>query len=298
MTICAGFKSMYGVVLCADSQETIGALKLDVPKMVVRPSVGEADDRVRMAFAGAGDGPFIDKLTEKMWAAAEAGPGMSMEEIFSRIEDANIEWHRRLWEPYGAGSRPEAEILIALYAERKVNLYKATGPIINELDDYGFVGVGTELGSFLAERVRSGFDSLEENVAVCVFILENAKKYVDSCGGETQLAVLMRDGSIQTMDNGDVRSFEECINQIDMEIQHLFATSIDLTRQKKDVDRSARTTARTVNELRHELQEKIRNPIKVSSELEKSIEVRYRKIEWPPIPTYDEISQDQSDEQE
>ncbi len=96
VTMCAGFKSTYGVVLCADSQETVGVMKFAAPKLVILPSIGNADDQVRMVFAGAGNGPFIDKLVEKMWEAALRGPGMTSADVFDRVEDANIEWHRRI----------------------------------------------------------------------------------------------------------------------------------------------------------------------------------------------------------
>src|ERR1700722_16781927 len=102
MTICAGFNSEYGVVLCADSQETRGSMKFDAPKLVIKPSVGTPEDTVRMLFAGAGDGPFIDKLVDRMWQAAQCGPNAAINEVITKIEDANIEWHQRIWPLYDA----------------------------------------------------------------------------------------------------------------------------------------------------------------------------------------------------
>ena len=66
-------------------------MKFDAQNLVIRPSVGSRVDKVRMVFAGAGDGPFIDKLIDKMWEASQGGPEMSMSAVFDRVETANIE---------------------------------------------------------------------------------------------------------------------------------------------------------------------------------------------------------------
>jgi hypothetical protein len=73
VTIVAGFKSYEGVVLCADTQETVLHSKRHVPKLRFEPDSlaksvkewrGEKDD-LAAAFCGAGDGPFIDKLIDE-----------------------------------------------------------------------------------------------------------------------------------------------------------------------------------------------------------------------------------------
>ncbi len=74
LTICAGFKFNYGIVLCADSQETVGDMKFDAPKLVIRPTVGDPDDELRMMFAGAGDAAFIDNLVDRIWQTVKKNP--------------------------------------------------------------------------------------------------------------------------------------------------------------------------------------------------------------------------------
>ena len=283
VTICAGFKSTFGVVLCADSQETVGALKIDVPKLIIKPQVGRRTDKLRMAFAGAGHGPFIDKLVEKMWQAAERGPDMSMTEIVSRIEAENLEWHRKLWAVYGQVKRPDAEILIAIYADDSVSLHRLTGPIINEIESYGFVGIGEELGTFMAEQVRADFDSVEDDVMVAIYILHNAKKYVDSCGGDTQIAAVLVDGSIHKMNNADVEAMSEGLSQIGKEIQYLFSIAGNLANKREEINKSARMTAHFVHQIRKETRNKIRHLFRVPRSLRMSANTLYEKIEWPAI---------------
>src|ERR1700736_2006283 len=74
VTIVAGFKCKEGIVLCADKQETIEPLKRHVPKLRIEPKRdfygGDLADELMVAFAGAGNGPFIDKLVSRAWEDA------------------------------------------------------------------------------------------------------------------------------------------------------------------------------------------------------------------------------------
>jgi hypothetical protein len=282
VTVCAGFKSTFGVVLGADSQETIGTMKFGAPKLVIMPSVGAPEDKVRMMFAGAGNGAFIDKLIEKMWEAALRGPEMSMQKVFDRVEDANIEWHRKIWEACVGGNRPEAEILVAIYTDRCVNLYRVEGPIISPVDHYAFVGIGGELGTFLAEHLNSDSSGIEEDIGDAIYILENVKTYVDACGGDTQLAALMLDGSIQQMNSRDSDTLAKAMISMSRNIYYLFSLARDLNTRKVDIDRSARATAREIHRIRAELRKQLRRTIRVSPRLKSAVDVYYRKISWPP----------------
>jgi hypothetical protein len=301
MTICAGFKSEYGVVLCADSQETRGSMKFDAPKLVIRPSVGTPDDTVRMLFAGAGDGPFIDKLVDRMWRAAERGPNTLIDDVIARIEDANIEWHQRIWPLYEADQRPIANILFVLYIPTsEPRLYRAIGPVINEIKDYAFVGYGEELGTFLAENFRPDSIDIEEDVSACLFILENAKKYVNSCGGETQLAALMLDGSIQDMNAWNARQFSEGVSEIAQSLYFLFGIAINLEGDGGNFDFSAKSTLKEIRRVRARLRNQIQGRVKVPLELKRSVERLFVKREWPPlvklVPSDSQTPEDMSEQ--
>src|SRR6266404_5629863 len=63
VTIIAGFKGYDGIVLCADTQETVQGFKRKVPKLRVEPAKVGGD--LAVAFCGAGHGPFIDKVVDR-----------------------------------------------------------------------------------------------------------------------------------------------------------------------------------------------------------------------------------------
>src|SRR5260370_31797210 len=88
VTIVAGFRFNTGIILCADTQETIqNYSKTWTPKLVVKPhpwTGTDSPDDLMVAFAGAGDGPFIDKVTERAWEDVQTAT--SFDEACSEIE--------------------------------------------------------------------------------------------------------------------------------------------------------------------------------------------------------------------
>lgn len=68
MTI-AGFKCQDGIVVCADTQETLGSAKRNVPKLEFTHGPTWSAEQNKMinhdlvlTMCGAGDGPFVDKV--------------------------------------------------------------------------------------------------------------------------------------------------------------------------------------------------------------------------------------------
>lgn len=283
MTICAGFKSMYGVVLSADTQETLGSTKIRIPKLVIKPHVGEPTDKVRMLFAGAGDGIFVDRLIEEMWKAAERCKGTKIGEVFEDVETALVDWHTKIWKVYaGTGDKPDSELIFAIYVLHEIRLYKAFGPTVTEIQDYAFIGCGRELAEFLVDHVRVDTDSIEEDFATSLYIISNVKEHVDDCGGDTQIAALFLDGSIQTMNTYQAGQLTQGIQDIARSIFYLFSVACNSESSRDDVNRTARGTATEINRIRAALKKSVPDRVRVSQELKDSVQTLYQRIEWPP----------------
>src|SRR5690349_9888996 len=69
MTVAAGFRCHDGIVLCADSQESLADYKFHVEKLVTRSSPW-----TDIAIAGSGNGPLIDAAVERLVKRLEGGP--------------------------------------------------------------------------------------------------------------------------------------------------------------------------------------------------------------------------------
>jgi hypothetical protein len=190
MTIVAGFKCSDGIVLCADSQETINSyLKVNVPKLVTRPLEFKAGDKSRAVFAGSGDGPFVDKLINSMWGAAMAA-GADLDEISLAMEEATIAIHERLWQMYSDNNKPEASIIFGIAASQDTKLFRSHGPIVNPVDTYACAGCGDVIAKYICDRLYSPTMDVSQCAILALYVLLHTKRYVEGCGGLSYVVIL------------------------------------------------------------------------------------------------------------
>ena len=114
MTIAVGFYRGDGLVLCADTQETISGFKRNVPKIVFRPHVVPQGTPCAV-FAGAVDGPLVDHIIDKLWdkMAANAGtiwkmPRCDGKRTHSHLQNADSVLSPRIY------AIPEDSVLLTL----------------------------------------------------------------------------------------------------------------------------------------------------------------------------------------
>jgi hypothetical protein len=219
MTIAAGYVCPEGVVLCADTEELRGEYKFRTPKLIVLPESEDAT-RIKVVFAGAGDGYFIDKLVAEMWKAALHSSG-GIDQAVDAMEDAILRIHQKFWPVYPAAERPQADLLFAALVGGEIRLYKATGPIVNEVEGYELTGIGDVLARYIAARTYKDNLSLQEAAVLATYTLEQAKEYVDGCGGESHVVLLFKTGKHRRLDfmkitalNTMLRSYEQSAMQL------------------------------------------------------------------------------------
>jgi 20S proteasome alpha/beta subunit len=198
VTIVAGFKTKGGIVICADTQETIGSLsKRNVPKLRFEPlgprkRLALGTD-LAVAFCGASNnGPFIDKIVDRAWEAAHVES--SLDGACAAIENCIKSTYREFGEIYQQGCCPEAELIYGIKMNGASKLFSALGPVVNEKDTYATGGAGYYMADFLASRMYAEYLSLYQCAILAAYILFQAKEHVDGCGGESQIAVLKNNG--------------------------------------------------------------------------------------------------------
>jgi hypothetical protein len=144
VTIIAGFKSYEGIVLCADSQETIQPAKRNVPKLRYEPRESEhAEDNfsnLAAAFRGAGDGPFIDKLVGEAWNACRGSS--DLDAACEAIEHSIKVQYKEFGQTFQQGLCPEAQLIYGVKMDGQSRLFSAWGPIVNEKPGHESGGIG------------------------------------------------------------------------------------------------------------------------------------------------------------
>lgn len=232
VTIAAGFVARDGIVLCADTQETYGQLlKLNTPKIIVRPD-SFIPGGPRIVFAGAGHGPFIDKLANEAWKKVSTrSPVGQFAEVCDDIESSIKDVYGEFGRIYQSGAMPEAELIYAVAVGSKTGLFKAHGPIVNPVSNYASVGVGLYLADYI--NARLGLDSPELADSrwyeiLAIYLLQQATEYIEGCGGDSHVLTLMASGRINRLDPADVSLIANHISALDRNSSSVLMSSPDL----------------------------------------------------------------------
>ncbi len=214
MTIIAGFKGHDGIVLCADTQETIGISKRKISKLRVEPSINQSE--LGVAFCGAGDnGPFIDKTVDLAWKQAQSAT--SLDTACEEIERSIKKTYREFGRIYQSGACPEAELIYGVKMQGMSKLFHAYGPIINSAVYYS-AGVGQYLADFLAFRMFKDYLDVRQLQIIAAYILFQAKEHVDGCGGDSEIAILRDRGLSGRVDASRIDKISEVISFTDTDL--------------------------------------------------------------------------------
>jgi len=190
MTIAAGFPCKEGLVLCADTQEVIsGYVKTDTEKMTLITDAGWT-----VAITGAGDGDFIEMaIQEIQLGVMQIKPPQTLQ---SKIRDILLDMFTKRVQPYASfpyEDRPNAQMLIGIQSQGLVGLYKSRGTLFRRIDTAECVGAGIALGKSLIEQLFRSNLSLKQASLVAIYILHQAKKWVDGCGGNSDIILMSKD---------------------------------------------------------------------------------------------------------
>lgn len=240
MTIVAGFKCWEGVVLCADTQETVSDIsKKNVPKLIFQPvdSNGHAlpsnKDQLAVAFCGSSNNAaFVDKLVASAWEDAQAG--RNLDEVCNEIEKSIKNTYREFGKIFQTGYCPGADLLYGVKMFGHSKLFSASGPVVNEVHTYASAGAGYYMADFLASRMYGHHLDIRQCVILAAYILYQAGEYVVGCGGDSQIAVLKDDGTSGVVDSKVVDELTKTLQFVDKELWDftLAAANLSLTTEE------------------------------------------------------------------
>ncbi len=237
VTIVAGFKCYEGVVLCADTQETIGELsKRHIPKLIFEPKdhYGKTQalrpDDLAVCFCGAANnGPFVDKLVQNAWEDAQVGT--NLDEVCTIIEASIERTYKKYAGIYQTGYCPSADLIYGVKMFKASKLFAASGPVVTEQTRYTTGGGGYYMADFLAGRMYEKHLSLRQCVILAAYILFEAKEHVDGCGGESHIAVIRNMGVSGQVNSVNIESLNRMLSESDLALGRLLLKSADLEQQ-------------------------------------------------------------------
>jgi hypothetical protein len=191
MTIAAGFCCSDGVVLCADTQFTIpGGSKYPESKLRVLPDI-----KCLPYFAFCGDMDYQKQCITHFGAAID-GAERAGKTVLASLEVEALALHTTYYDVY---SEPDEKLNAAMFVSvlnaGKRELYKIWGPKVSKVDVMDAMGTGRDVARALADSYWVPNNTMYRTALAATFILTDVKKYVDGCGGDSQIACLGHDGS-------------------------------------------------------------------------------------------------------
>lgn len=201
MTIAAGFLYADGVMLCADSQMTVGSSKLDGMK------VGRFDaswGQVASTFAGNVD--FAAAAFQQCERECESAdvtdlPVVGLAEV---LEDF---YRRHVFEhPQFESGEYDYSLLLAirLNGESHAKLYRAEQTIFREIKSFDCIGSGEDYGREIVSLLHDPNLTRSRAVALAAYMLGHVKKHAQYCGGKSVILALQHTGQLDPLETTEV----------------------------------------------------------------------------------------------
>jgi len=191
VTIVAGFQCNEGIVLCADSQETISGYVKNYDGKI--RTIIFHDSSSVISIGGAGDADYIKMAMDK--AVSGVGDLEDIGEIEKLLEANLLDFfakHLAPWATYPSHERPAVELLIAVSTKMgALGLFHYSGTSFRQTGSAA-IGAGILLANSLIHPLTWKLETLKELSSAALYILFRVKHQVDSCGGFTNLVLLRK----------------------------------------------------------------------------------------------------------
>jgi hypothetical protein len=228
MTIAAGFPCSDGLVLCSDTQETIiGYAKVNTGKMTRLEF-----PLYNVVFTGSGDSGLIDMTVQLMCQALTLKEPKSMWAIEEVLRESLVDTFNRYIAPgfqFPTAELPATpDLLIGIQQSASARLYRASGVAFRSVSESQCVGTGVVLGKSLIAQLFDGSMTIGQGWLVALYVLHQAKTWVDGCGGNTDILLLSnRNKGITRIPTDEVQDFENHFDQFNAYVRPLFVGAAD-----------------------------------------------------------------------
>jgi 20S proteasome alpha/beta subunit len=206
MTIVVGFTCNDGLVLCADTQETIsGYIKTYDGK--VSTSVYRS---LAICVVGTGTSDYIAAAREQL---TDGFPDCNtFEELRTEMETRLLTFFDKnlaRWSAFPEHERPSVELLIGVSGVHFGHaMFHYSGTSFRRTSTKA-IGSGVLLANELINRHCFGNYNVSQLASLAIYILSKVKKGVDGCGGHTHVVALRKGRDIAFTESRDIDAMEK-----------------------------------------------------------------------------------------
>jgi len=197
MTIALGVLGPNGVILGADTEETIGDTKTDALKVSTGISFGlRGGHPSAIAITGAGDSWYLDYLFEELVRHFRDHESLTVTQLESEFRTILQKFYREHIIPFRP-SEPDLDlrVIIGVQRDNQTALWVSSRSTLRKSYDHEAVGMGGTEAKRILRRATGSRHTLSLAAVIACYAIQRAKESVVGCGKNTVLLYL-KDNSV------------------------------------------------------------------------------------------------------
>jgi hypothetical protein len=254
VTIVIGLLAEDGIVVAADTQETIGSMKIDESKVLVANKGTKRQKAGALIVSGAGDGGYLDTINQEICDCFLSNK-WDKKSFTNSIKRQLKQFHADHIIPFSmlpSHERPELSLVLGGQIGTNLLLLESDRSTIRPCRNYAAVGIGHTHARAMLRRYWVKLNTVKA-ASLAAYIMFNVKNNVDGCGNETQI-VILKDGHAEYLSDRNIFMLEHSFReyQADEVLMLHFALGLDL--RQPDMDSELVMFGRTLKQTRRDIE--------------------------------------------
>lgn len=200
---------------------------------------------LNLVITGAGDSDLLEMTFDEIGKRLSVEQPHALWPIENLLRQSLSEIFKKYIGPYsvfpeGDRDRPMIpDFLIGIQMESATLLYKANGTKLRRLHEGDCVGTGLVLGKSMIARLLRSEMTLTQTGLIAVYLLHQVKRWVDGCGGKSDILLLSNTGrKIVRMPTNDIENLEKHFDEFDRFMLPVMIAAADGTVSHADYEKA------------------------------------------------------------
>jgi hypothetical protein len=208
MTIAIGFRCTDGLVVCADTEETIGNLTSNTQKIRFYWHT----DKFAVVMTGAGTSNYIDNALEDITDGLTSLGQFTWTDLYKNIKSSYLNFFDttlKPWAAYPQDQRPDIELILAISIKGQVwRLLRISGTALTLMHRFCCAGIGILVSQKLCKELYNPALTTRQMASLAIHILGETKSGVSGCGGNSDIIMLDSDLKFTRVPSREVEKLE------------------------------------------------------------------------------------------
>jgi len=247
MTYIAAFGCKDGIIMCADTQESVEGAKNYVEKLAI-----VEDSSYPLAVGGAGFGSLIDCLIDEIIARATKEQPATKKDLKKLVQQALTEVYKSDLPALTLQRLDHApQLLVAAYTSEGMCIYPTLGRRVMKEASRAIIGYSTTYNANLLRRLHQPSLPMQQAVMLAVYLVSQSKLLDEGVGLDTRVAIV-RDNGAWIDDPVYVKDAEARVGDFLALTDRMFLTCIDVSIPPSEYREQFTQIANGIDVLRHQ----------------------------------------------